>query len=201
MSTWVLLAQALIGTVIAQALDSSSVSPKNPPGRRFNLNDDQHRWPSSEQSTERSNIAGCGAVPCTNASTLAPFAAARRVLLPVHARVATLRRPVISDDSQQSCPPRAFDVFLCHCGGGSADVKLLLDYVRRELQALPSIGGSASIRAFRDEDDLDSIGLVQDALQAAIRQASIGNLLRLVCHLTLLCCLLFCKRHLSLAYS
>ncbi len=53
-------------------------------------------------------------------------------------------------------------------------MKELLDFVRRDLQALPSVGGSAPIHAFRDEDYLDGIGLVQDALLAAIRQAPIG---------------------------
>ena len=69
---------------------------------------------------------------------------------------------------------RAFDVFLCHCGGGPGRVKELLDFVRRDLQALPSIDGSVPIRAFRDEDDLDRIGSVQDALHAAVHQAPIG---------------------------
>ena len=54
------------------------------------------------------------------------------------------------------------------------DVKLLLDYVRKELQELLPVGGSAAIRAFRDEDDLNRTGLVQDAARAAIEQAPIG---------------------------
>jgi hypothetical protein len=58
-----------------------------------------------------------------------------------------------------------FDVFLCLRGGGGGGVKLLLDFVRRDLQALPSVGGSAPIRAFRDEDDLSGLGLVQDTLK------------------------------------
>ena len=68
----------------------------------------------------------------------------------------------------------SFDVFLCHCGGGRGDVKLLLDYVRRYLQELPPTGGGLPISAFRDEDDLERTGLVQSALQSAIRQAPIG---------------------------
>ena len=69
---------------------------------------------------------------------------------------------------------RAYDVFLCHCGGGTADVKLLLDYVRKDLEDLPPIGGGALICAFHDEDSLNGIGLVQEALNAAIHEASIG---------------------------
>ena len=69
---------------------------------------------------------------------------------------------------------RAFDVFLCHSGGDGGDVKLMLGYVRRELQALKPIGGKAVIGAFRDEDDLDRIGVTQHALRAAILQSSIG---------------------------
>ena len=69
---------------------------------------------------------------------------------------------------------RAFDIFLCHCDGDRRDVKLLLDYVRRDVQSLPTVGGSAPIRAFRDEDDLEDIDRVKDALCAAIRQAPIG---------------------------
>ena len=69
---------------------------------------------------------------------------------------------------------RAFDVFLCHCGGGLGNAKLLLDVVRRYLQELPALGGEAVICAFRDEDDLDGIGLVQNALRTAITGASIG---------------------------
>lgn len=77
---------------------------------------------------------------------------------------------------------RSFDVFLCHCGGGRGDSKLLLDYVRRELQELPPAGGTVAIRAFRDEDDLDRIGLVQDELRAAIEQAPIGAHLQTAAH-------------------
>ena len=69
---------------------------------------------------------------------------------------------------------RAFDVFLCHSGRGDGGVKQMLDYVRKDLQALPAVGGTAPIRAFRDEDDLDQTGPVQKALQAAIKQAPIG---------------------------
>ena len=70
---------------------------------------------------------------------------------------------------------RTFDVFLCHCGGGRGDIKLLLDYVRRDLERLPPIGGRPLVCAFRDEDNLGiGIGLVQDALQEALLQASIG---------------------------
>ncbi len=92
----------------------------------------------------------------------------------------TLRR-LKTGKGEEPFPPRAFDVFLCHCGGGRGDVKLLLDYVRRDLQALPSIGGTAPIRAFRDEDDLDRLGRVHDALQTAIHQASIGMWLATLC--------------------
>ncbi len=71
--------------------------------------------------------------------------------------------------------PRAYDVFLSHCGAEDGLVKKLLDYVRQDLQGLQPIGGSDVICAFRDEDDLDGIDLVKDALLAAILQAPIGT--------------------------
>ena len=76
--------------------------------------------------------------------------------------------------------PDAVDVFLCHSGNNPL-VKLLLDFVRRELHEVPPVGGGAPVCAFRDEDDLDGIGQTQAALAAAIRQAPIGAMLNLPC--------------------
>ena len=81
-------------------------------------------------------------------------------------------RPVAQH--QQPSAPRAFDVFLSHCGGEDRLIKMVLSWVRRELQSLSSTDGSAPICAFRDEDDLKDTGPVRDALQAAICQSPIG---------------------------
>ena len=76
--------------------------------------------------------------------------------------------------TQMTTMSRAFDVFLCHSGGDDGRVKLLLGVVRSKLHELPPLGGGTAIRAFRDEDDLNRAGRVQDALHAAIVQAPTG---------------------------
>ena len=70
--------------------------------------------------------------------------------------------------------PDAFDVFLCYCGADGR-VKQMLDYVRSKVQDLPPPSGGASIRVFRDEDDLHHIGLLRDQIEAAVRKAPIGG--------------------------
>jgi len=82
--------------------------------------------------------------------------------------------PVNARSCRLTAMERVFDVFLCHCGGDGGNVKDMLAYVRRELQALKPIGGKAVIGAFRDEDDLDRIGVTQHALRAAILQSPMG---------------------------
>lgn len=66
-------------------------------------------------------------------------------------------------------------MFLSHAGGNDLVVKRLLDFLRRALNALPSVDHHP-VAAFLDEADMRQIGKNVDVIAAALRSAPMGVL-------------------------
>ena len=66
-----------------------------------------------------------------------------------------------------------YDVFLSHAGGKDLVVKCLLDFLRRDLIAVPSTD-DRPIPAFLDEADLGRMARVRDLIEAALGSAQLG---------------------------